>query len=211
MTESNATSAQVCSCKVGSVASAYNLGDVHGELAREWGDEDGPSVRELTDTFNKRVLEVAFREAGTLPIDGEIDNIYRVLTADDADEADRTRARDRLQQVGIAVDDVEDALVSHQTLYRHLKNCLDASHGTAEKSPDERVEEWRTRLLALQNRTIDITTQGIEQLRSADAVDIGDVTVTTEVTVSCEDCGRFYTVEEFLDAGECDCNSGPDI
>lgn len=210
MTDADTESAQVCSCKVGRVASTYSLADVHGELAREWGTEDGPSVRELTDTFNKRVLEVAFREAGTLPIDGEIDNIYRVLTTDDADAADRTRARDRLQQVGIAVDEVEDALVSHQTLYRHLVNCLDAAHGATEESPEERVEKWRTRLLALQSRTTDISTQGIEQLRSAEAVDIGSFTVTTEVTVSCEDCGRFYTVEEFLDIGECECGMAPD-
>lgn len=210
MTDTDAERAQVCSCKVGTVAAAYSLADVHDDLARAWGAEDGPSVRELTDTFNKRVLEVAFREAGTLPIDGEIDNIYRVLTTDEADAADRTRARDRLQQVGIAVDEVEDALVSHQTLYRHLVNCLDASHGETDKTPEERVSEWRTRLLALQHRTTDISTQGIDQLRSADAVDIGSFTVTTEVTVSCEDCGRFYTVEEFLDAGECDCGTAAD-
>lgn len=210
MTDPDAEPAQVCSCKVGSVAATYSLGDVHDELARKWGTEDGPSVRELTDTFNKRVLEVAFRDAGTLPIDGEVDNIYRVLTAESADAADRTRARDRLQQVGIDVDTVEDAFVSHQTLYRHLVNCLDTSYEAAEKTPAERVEEWRTRLLALQNRTADITTQGIEQLSTAEAVDIGSFTVTTEVTVSCEDCGRFYTVEEFLDVGECDCGPSRD-
>ena len=210
MTDADTEPAQVCSCKVGSVAATYSLGDVHDELARKWGTEDGPSVRELTDTFNKRVLAVAFREAGTLPIDGEVDNIYRVLTADSTDAASRMRARDRLQQVGIEIDEVEDALVSHQTLYRHLVNCLDTSYEAAEKTAEERVGEWRTRLLALQNRTTDITTQGIEQLSAADAVDIGSFTVTTEVTVSCENCGRFYTVEEFLDAGECDCGTALD-
>jgi hypothetical protein len=207
MTDTDAGAAQLCSCKVGTVAATYSLGDVHDELARKWGTEDGPSVRELTATLNKRVLQVAFREAGTLPIDGEVDNIYRVLTDESADGADRTRARNRLQQVGIDVDSVEDAFVSHQTLYRHLVNCLDASYEATEKTPEERVEKWRRRLLALQNRTADITTQGIEQLSSAEAVDIGSFTVTTEVTVSCEDCGRFYTVEEFLDAEQCDCGA----
>ena len=194
-----------CSCKVGSAAAEFDLTEVHDDLDREWQRGDGPSVRELADRFNRRILEAAYRRAGTLPIEGELDNVYRVLTGDDADSADRTRARDRLRQDGIDVEPVEAAFVSHQTLYRHLVNCLDATYETPEKSTDERIEEWRTRLLALQSRTVDVTEQGITQLCSQDVLELGSFTVTADVAVSCEDCGRFYTVEELLDTRTCAC------
>ncbi|MEF8871476.1 MAG: hypothetical protein V5A41_07580 [Haloarculaceae archaeon] len=207
MTETAREPPAQCSCKVGTVAADCGLGDIHSELRTQWLNDDGPSVRTLTDSFNKRVLETAFRQAGNLPLDGEVDNIYRLLWDDDSDVAERTRARERLRQEGIPVDEVEEQLVSHQTLYRHLVECLDASYEPPEKSADERLDTWRTRMLALQNRTASVTAQGIEQLDRHDAVDIGSFDVTIDATVTCEDCGGFYSLEEFLDTGACDCQT----
>jgi hypothetical protein len=199
-----------CSCKVGTVAAAFDLDGVYEEFRREWAADDGASVRELADLFNKRVLRAAFRRAGRLPIDGEIDNVYRVLTDDETDAGSRTRAREQLRQDGISVDDVEDRFVSHQTLYRHLVDCLDASYDPAEKTDAERVADWRERLLALQNRTAGVTERGIDQLRSNGALDAGTVDVMVDVNVLCEDCGGFYTVAEFFEDGGCECPSPGD-
>lgn len=197
-----------CSCKVGRVAAEYGLDGVHADLRREWTDGGG-SVRDLADTFNKRVLRAAFGRAGHLPIDGEVDNVYRVLTGD-ADAGSRTRARERLRRDGVPIAEVEDRLISHQTLYRHLVDCLDATHDPEEPTDAERIEEWRNRLLALQNRTARVAARGVEQLRHNGAVEAGSVDVMVDVNLLCEDCGGFYTVEEFLDRGACDCRSDDD-
>lgn len=206
MGDGDAGSAQPCSCKVGTAAAEYGLDGIHDELRREWTDGEA-GVRTLADRFNKRVLRAAFRRAGRLPIDGEIDNVYRVLT-DDADAGSRTQARERLRRDGVRVADVEERLVSHQTLYRHLVDCLDASHDPESKTDAERVEAWRDRLLALQNRTAGVAERGIEQLDDSGSVRVGSFDVMVDVNLLCEDCGGFYTVEEFLDRGACDCQSG---
>ena len=198
---------QHCSCKVGTVAAEYGLDAIHRELQREWTGENSKSVRELTTKFNRRVLRAAYAEAGKLPIDGEIANIYRVLTASDVDAGSRTRAREQLRQAGVAVDDVESKFVSHQTLYRHLVNCLDAEFEPEEKTDAERIETWEERLLALQNRTSNVTKQAVEQLSERDTVDIGSFDVLLEINVLCEDCGNFYTLEEFLQNRACGCHA----
>lgn len=192
-----------CSCKVGAVAAEFELEGIHDELERRW-DED-TSVRELTDMFNRRVLREAFRRAGRLSIDGEIENAYRVLTDDDAAAGSRERAREQLRQDGVPIEDVEDRLVAHQTLYRHLADCLGVTYEREQQSDSERIEAWRERLLALQNRTERVTEGGIEQLRDSGAIDAGDVDVLVDVNVLCNECGQFATLETFLEAGGCEC------
>jgi hypothetical protein len=195
----------VCSCKVSRVAADEGLVGVHEELRERWTEPDGPSVRELTDEFNKRVLKTALRSAGTLPIDGEIDNVYRLLSDDDVGEAERVRARQRLQQNGVDTERVEAELVSHQTMYRHLRNCLDTEYEGDTKTPAERLAEWSERVQALKSRTSAVTMQGVEHLDRHGAVDINTPSVSVDITVSCDECGAFFSAEEFLDEGACDC------
>jgi hypothetical protein len=194
-----------CSCKVGAAATEFDLDDAYERLGAEWTDDDGESVRSLAESFNRQVLRAAFVDAGTLPLDGEVANVYRILTEEGVDEGERTRCRERLRQQGIPVDDVTERFVSHQTLYRHLVDCLDVSHEPGEKTAEERVDAWRSRLLALQNRTSRVAERAVEQLVDSGAVSIGNADVTTEVTVTCEECGGFYRVEELLDSRRCEC------
>lgn len=206
MQDSDAEAGSVCGCKVGRAAATYGLSAVHGEFARRWEDEE-ESVRGLAEAFNRRVLRAGVERAGRTPLDGEIENRYRVLTDDDVDAGSRTQARERLRRDGVPVEDLEDAFVSHQTMYRHLTDCLDAAREPAHEDADSRIEAWRDRLRSLQTRTEQVTRRGLDQLRSAGAVTVGSFEVYVEVNVQCEDCGRFYTAEEFLDRGRCDCEA----
>lgn len=194
-----------CSCKVTTVATACGLDDIHDRLRNEWRHEDGKSVRELATLFNRRILESAFSDAGQRPLDGEIANFYRLLTDESVDAGSRTRARQQLRQDGVPVDTVEDRFVSHQTLYRHLVNCLDAEQTGHERTDSERVEAWEDRLLALQNRTKTVTDRAIERLQDNEVLDIGTHDVLVDVNVLCEDCGAFLTIEELLSERACDC------
>jgi hypothetical protein len=206
MPDSEAETAAVCSCKVARTAAAYGLQHVHERLARRWSTGDD-SIRELTEEFNRRVLGAALERSGRIPLEGEVANLYRLLTDADVDAGNRTQARERLRKRGVAVDDVEAAFVSHQTMYRHLVDCLDVSRDPAHEDADSRVSTWRDRLASLQSRTARVSERGIEQLHNAGAVEVGSFEVYVDVNVSCVDCGGFYTIEEFLDQGGCDCGA----
>lgn len=206
MTDNDAGSGRRCSCKVGAVAAAYGFEDVHDRLRTRW--EGDASVRELAEGFNRQVLRAAVEEAGTVPIDGEVENLYRVLTDDAVDAGSRIRARERLGQDGVPVEDVEDRFVSHQTMYRHLVNCLEIEHESGYDTPGERVDAWRDRIRSLRNRTASVTERGLDQLAAADAVDVGSVDVLVDISVLCEDCGGYYDIEEFLADRACGCTTG---
>lgn len=196
-----------CSCKVGTAAATYGLAGVHERLGREWYEEGDASVRDLTAWFNRRLLRAAVEEAGRVPIDGEVENLYRVLTDDAVDAGSRTRARERLRDGGVSVEDVEGRFVSHQTLYRHLVDCLGLEHEPAHEGADDRVDAWRDRIRSLRTRTARVTERGVDQLADADAVTVGSVDVLVDVSLACEDCGEFYDVEEFLEERSCGCSA----
>jgi DNA-binding transcriptional ArsR family regulator len=198
----------VCSCKVGTVADHWGVPEIHDKLATRWTDEDC-SVRDLTDQFNRRLLRAGFEQSDRIPIDGEIENLYRVLTAEDIDAGARTQAREQLRQDGIPIEEIESQFVSHQTVYRHLRNCLDLSRDSEAETADERIERWRDRIDALRARTAAVTDRGVSQLASQDAIDGEEFDVLVEITVVCSDCGQFYELGELLDDGGCDCASKP--
>lgn len=203
MTEEDPGPDDRCSCKVGTVAQAYGLDGIDERLGERWrGDE---SVRDLAAWFNREILRAALERAGTVPIDGEVDNLYRVLTDDDVGAGSRRRARQRLRDDDVSVEDVEDQFISHQTLYRHLVNCLDVNHDSEPEGADDRIRVWRDRIRSLRNRTAQVTGRGLDQLSTADAVEIGSPDVLVDISVFCEDCGEFYDIESFLEERECDC------
>lgn len=210
MTDNDGGPGGRCSCKVGTAAGAYGLAGVHDRLEERWRGED--SVRDLAAWFNRELLRAALERAGTVPIDGEVGNLYRVLTDDGVDVGSRRRARQRLRDDGVTVEDVEDRFVSHQTLYRHLVNCLGVNHEPDREGTDDRVRAWRDRIRSLRNRTVRVTERGVDQLSAADAVRVGSADVLVDISVLCEDCGEFSDVETFLDERGCACEqpSPPD-
>lgn len=197
----------VCSCKIGDVAETWDLSGIHDELAAGWREE-GASVRELTDRFNRRLLRAGFRRADRTPIDGEVGNLYRVLTDDEVDAGSRTQARERLRHGGVPIEAVESDFVSHQTLYRHLRNCLGISYEPAAQTAADRKENWRDRISALRARTAAVADRGVGSLSEAGAIDVGSFDVLVDVNVTCNDCGEFYDLDDLLVRGGCKCGGG---
>ena len=197
----------VCSCKVGTASRDWGLESVHDELAAGWREE-GASVRQLTARFNRQLLRAGFRRADRTPIDGEIDNLYRVLTDDDVDAGSRTQARERLRRNGVPIEEVEADFVSHQTIYRHLRNCLDISYDPEDRTVTDRVQNWRDRIRALRARTATVADRGVGSLSESGAIDVGSVDVLVDVSVTCNDCGEFYDLDDLLDRGGCECGGG---
>ncbi|QRV16217.1 rod-determining factor RdfA [Haloterrigena salifodinae] len=204
---SSTDSEAVCTCKLGRVATQYELAGLNDDLVAYWtGDgDDQRSTRELATYVNHRVLEAALEEADIPPKEGEVENTYRLLTDDDVSSGTRVQTRNELQRDGVPIDRVESDFVSHQTVYKHLTDCLGAKLETP--SDEERLESSSEKLGALQNRTAAVTADTVAQLERNEVVAIGDFDVTVSVTVTCEDCLQEYTIRELLENRACDCHA----
>lgn len=198
---------ETCGCKIGRVADRYDLSSLDDELVRYWTDrtDDRYSTRDLAEHVNQRVLRAALDDAGLQYKDGEVENIYRLLTSDDVSSGTRVQTRKELERDSVPVEDVESDFVSHQTVYNHLTGCLEAE--LEQPSDEEKLERSRDKLGALRNRTAAVTEDTVAQLDRSDVLDIGEFNVLVNVTVTCEDCKTQYTIRDLLDQGGCECQA----
>lgn len=88
-------------CKADRVIDEYGLLSMDERLAARWLRRDGEaaSLRELADFFNRDVLRAVMERNGVSPLDGEVENAYRLLTGD-VRPSERTRLRTRLERDG---------------------------------------------------------------------------------------------------------------
>lgn len=186
----------------------YDLEGMGSTLERRWTAEETErsSLRDLAGYFNRELLSAAMADAGMQPLDGEVENVYRLLTAEDVGGGDRTRMRRRLEREGIDVDTLVDDFVTYQAVRTYLK-----SHREAEYTPPERdrTAEGIENIQRLRGRTTTVTEGKLEQLRDTGEITLGEFRTVVDITVLCEDCGGQYEVTELLDSGGCDCpNAG---
>lgn len=192
-----------CSCKVGRVADEYGLSGADEWLVADW--QDGTSVRELAKTFNEDVVAARMNAIDTSRLTWSRMPVYEAIHTDELDEPDAIEIRRELEREGIDVDTLADDLVSHQSVYRHLTNCLDASKAD-DPTPEERLETARDRVYALQQRTTLVTESTLESLQRADVTDVGDPDVLVDIIVACRECGRSMEFNRALTDG-CDCDT----
>ena len=192
--------------KLGRVMASYGLTGLEGELAERWSGEAGEreSLRELAHYFNRRVLRAAMERAGANPLDGEVENTYRLLTADDTDSGMRTQARMSLEREGLDVDALERDFVSHQAVHTYLTKHLDLS-GPSDDD-ETRIAKAEDQIMRLKGRMNTITEEKIRRLADAGAIDVGKFDVLVDVRVLCEDCGRQYDPGELLERRGCECD-----
>jgi hypothetical protein len=169
--------------------------DLGDEMARQWASGE-QSLRSLARTFNLAVLRAATERRDVASLEGETENLYRLLTDDDVTSGTRTQARNRLRRHGIDVDRLESDFVSHQTVYNHLTNCLDVEREGDDADP---ATAARNRVRSLQSRMEAVTTDAVGR------IDGEGHDVFVEVSVTCPDCGTRYEFGEFVDAEGCDC------
>lgn len=192
--------------KVARLIAEYDLDGMGERLERHWLGEDGDrsSLRELADLFNRALLEAVMEEAGIQFLDGEVENLYRLLTDPDVSTGQRVRARNILTGDGVDVDRLEENFVSHQSVHNYLRNHRGVSLEDA-PDPNTRLDEEAKTIRRLRNRLVVVTESAIDRLRTSGHVDIGDFSVIVDVTVLCDDCGRSFSVRELLQEDSCQC------
>lgn len=190
--------------KVARLIDQYGLNGFGAELERRWTADDPDersSLRDLARLVNRRVLREHLQTAGEQPLDGEVENLYRLLTDDAVGGADRTRAERRLERHDIDVDDLRSEFVSYQAVRTYLTHHRGAEYAEADERPATVADHVRR----LRSRTASVTRSKIDGLERSDHLDIGDVRVTVDVRVICEDCGAQYDFDTLIDRRQCEC------
>ena len=191
--------------KVARVIDEYGLHELGPEMERLWtADENRRSLRTLADYFNRQLLESAVEEQDVQLLDGELENIYRLLTDDEVSSADRTRVRRQLEREGIAVEDIESDFVTYQAIRSYLKGHRDAEYTPEAANP---IERQKTNLQQLRGRVTSVTEGTLEQLRANDQISLGEFRTLANIQVICEDCNVRFDVLELLGRGGCDCDN----
>lgn len=188
-------------CKIDRIIERRGLDGLDEELVRR-RRADGASLRDLESVINRRVLAAALRDERVETIQGEVENLYRLLTAEAVSAGARTEAIDRLERNGIDAEALQDDFVSYQTVRTHLRDCIGLETGR-ESSIDRGAAE--NTVLGFLTRSETVIEGTLSRLRSAGELHTGDLDLSVNARVACQECGREYTVSQLLDRGSCAC------
>lgn len=196
--------------KVERVIESYGLDGLGEELERRWLGVDGDrqSLRTLAELFNQRVLDTELVDAGSGTIDGEVENFYRLLTADDVTVSARTQAETKLSRVGVDVESLRQDFVSHQAIHSYLTEVREANLNEDEPSTDVTIRSRQETILRLQNRLVAVVERSLESLQDAGHISLGSFDAMVSATVYCNDCGGSYDLLDLLRQRGCDCPEG---
>jgi hypothetical protein len=192
--------------KVGRVIAEYGLTGLGDELVALWSDEgdNQRSLRELAEYVNHELLRSAMENAGMSPLEGEVENTYRLLTDDDVSSGMRTQAETALEREGVDVERLRTDFVSHQAVHTYLTKFRGVeTPGTTDEG--DQVDKTVDAIQRLKNRLAAVTADNLRTLRETDRIMLGEFNVLVDVRVFCEDCQTRYDVVELLRSGGCDC------
>jgi hypothetical protein len=193
--------------KVSRLIDEYDLDGIGTELETRWTrTEDRSSLRDLAEYFNKELLRAALTESGSDPLDGEVENFYRLLTDDDVTSGVRQQARNQLDQKGIDPAKLEKDFVTYQSIRTYLKSHRDASAPSTGSDPEDRIERKRSTIQRLGTRLTDVTEQSLSELAAASVITLGEFDVIVNVRVHCASCGTQQPVSTLLTNRGCECN-----
>lgn len=193
--------------KVERVIERWNLPDLGDELERRWlgHGRDDHSLRELTEYFNKKILTEALTKSGTVPLEGEIENFYELLTSEDVTKSDTLQAEQRLTQMGVDPDELSEDFISHQTMYRYLKNARNVQKQREQQPIEDVIETSRRTSIRLTNRLKSVVQKNLETLNRRNGFHIGDFDVYVDIQIVCSDCGTSRNLEQILEQSGCEC------
>ena len=189
--------------KISRLIDKYDLAELGLELEQLWtAEEDRKSLRKLASYFNRQLLEQALKEADVSHLDGDVENIYRLLTDDDVSSAELTRTQRRLERDGVDTDALEDDFATYQAIQSYLKDYRGAEYTPAETDP---LKREATNVQKLRGRMVSVTEGNLEQLSNSDELTLGEFRTLADIRVVCEDCNTQFDVLELLDRGGCNC------
>lgn len=191
--------------KLARLIDEYELNELGERIEDYWlgTADDRYSLRELAEYINQQLLHTVTDDAGMNLLDGEIENIYRLLTADDISTGTRTQTRRRLQRAGIDIEALEADFVSRQAVHTYLTKDRGVSYTPNE---EDSVTKEATLIQGFKRRLKATVQSKLNRLRTANEVTLGEFEVLVDMRVLCKDCGAQYQIGEFLETRTCECS-----
>lgn len=195
-------------CKVDHLAEEYGIRNLDQRIAEERKEEDA-SLRDLEAFVNQEILKVVLKRSGVDLIEGDVENYYRLLDADEDDDDNdvspdaRQEAVQQLEQAGVDVESLEEDFVSYQTVRSHLQECLDID---TSRESNINTDQARNTFDGLKNRTINVVERTLERLDRHGKIEMGDPTASVSIKVECDECNRMYTPNQILRNEGCECS-----
>lgn len=192
--------------KVEKVIQRYDLTDMGKKLERRWLGTNGEpqSLRKLADEFNRAVLRKALEGAGQQPLNGDVENTYRILTDDDVSRGTRTKVQRSLERNGVDHEQVEQDFVTHQAIHTYLVKGRGVQKETGET---DRKERMRQTIQRLESRVTAVSETAVEQLRNAGILTLGEFNVFVSISVTCTECDTHKSIMALFDDEGCECTS----
>ncbi|WP_435185628.1 rod-determining factor RdfA [Halobellus sp. EA9] len=190
--------------KVGRLIEKYDLEVIDQELEDRWlgNGYESQSLRSIADWFNQRLLRTKLEQNGMTPLDGEVANLYRLLSSDDVTAGARVEAEATLEDKGIDPNRLEQEFVSHQAIHTYLTKFKNVSK---DKSSVNRAQKAQSTIQKLRNRFVAVIENNLEQLRDNQQITLGEFNVLLDIQILCERCGTSYSIGELFDRGGCEC------
>ena len=163
------------------------------------------SLRELADWFNERLLERALEDSDESYVEGEVENMYELLTSDDSSLGVQAEVETRLEQAGIDVANLRKSFVSHQSIYTYLTKVRGVSQPD-DTSDESQIEKTNTAIQRLVNRTNAVVTKNLKSLRNTERISLGEFSIFVDIDVYCHDCETQYSIQELLTRRGCNCS-----
>lgn len=185
--------------KVERVIATHGLDDMGETLARLWTrEEDRYSLRELADYLNQALLRSTMESAGMRPLEGEVENTYRLLTDADVSSGSRRQAERVLEREGVDVEAVRRDFVSHQSVHTYLREHRGVEQESGE-SPEDRRSKAKDTIERLRSRTEAVTANLLDGIADDDGVPVEDLDVVVNIRVLDRSTGEAYDIDELID------------
>lgn len=183
--------------KITRVIEKYNLNGLGIELENRWlaTDDQSMSLRELAEYFNKQVLEVAIERSDLSLVDNGVDTIYSRLTEKNTSTSDQIQVERRLEYNGVDVDTVTSDFVTHQTVYKYLRDYREVSQ--PEETPEQKRSKANERVQKLQKRTAAVTDDTLKSIQRDGLIPEGEFDVLVDIQIVFRD-GDKYTISDLL-------------
>lgn len=188
--------------KIVRLIETYDLDEMAVDLEAKWTRDDQHSrysIRDLETYFNTAIVKSVFNRVGAVPADYSAEEVYEILTSDDANVADVTFLRTWFDERGVDPDELTEDFLSYHSIYVYLREERGANPpDTPESSPEEVKQQSIDRIDRLERRVEKVCEKTISTLQKADVIPTGALTVRISFDVECPECMTRSSITTYI-------------
>lgn len=184
--------------KIERVIDKHGLNGLEEKLEEYWTREnDSYTLRSLADFFNKQILEAEMEKAGMHPLDGEVENIYRLLTDSAVSSGDKEQTERTLEQENIDTEQLIDDFVSHQTIHRYLRDTRGVSKDVGQENSNNK-RRMKNRIDRLRGRTEAVVKDLLKTSTGTSKNPLDEFDVIVDIKIMNSNTGETLNIDNFF-------------